>query len=228
MTIVMDAPRVTAQDIARELREEVLSGVLLPGQHLPEVAISKRFSVSRGPVRDALRMLADSGLASIVPNAGVSVRQIGYADAHSLYELREALESQAARLAARKAQPGALAAAASVLGQQAGKITAHPAGAYLTSGHDADFHVIVAHMTDNPLLLRLLTDELYPQLMLLRRQHQHVKGRGKIALIEHRRILDAIGDGDEQIADLQMRRHIRNSWRSLAPQIAADLKGADT
>jgi DNA-binding GntR family transcriptional regulator len=213
--------RLTAPDIAKDLRAQILSGELAPGQHLPEVAISRRFAVSRGPVRDALRILVDMGLASMVPNAGVSVRQIDFAGAQSLYELREALEAEAARLASQRVDPAAIKAAEALLARHAAEITAHPSGAYLTGGHDADFHVFIVKMAKNPLLLRLLTEELYPQLVLLRRQHQHVIGRGQTALIEHRRILDAIVDGDPHIADLQMRRHIKNSWISLAPQISA-------
>lgn len=222
MTIRPESARHTANTIARDLRDDILAGRLEPGQPLREIALSERFEVSRGPVRDALRTLAESGLASVTPNAGARVRQLSGADAMALYELREALEVQAAGLAARRAGPEALQTLTALLNQHEGSVNAHPAGAYLTSGRDTDFHVIIAQMAGNPLLLRELSEALYPQIMLLRWQHRNVQGRGQIALTEHRRIVDAIADGDEDVARLQMRRHIRNSWASLRSQIGDD------
>lgn len=214
------AAKISAQEIFEDLRESILQGGLLPGQHLPEVTIAQRYEVSRGPVRDALRMLVESGLAHLVPNAGVSVRAFTLAEAKALYELREGLEAQAARLAAQRMDDAARTQLEEMLLQHESGISAHPDGAYLTKGQDTDFHVRIVALADNPLLMRLLTHELYPQLILLRRQHKKVQGRGHSAWVEHRRIFEALADGDPLVADLQMRRHIRNSWASLVTQIS--------
>ncbi|EKF42568.1 GntR family transcriptional regulator [Nitratireductor indicus] len=216
---MQEIARLSAASITASLKDEILAGQLLPGQRLGEVALAERFSVSRGPVREALRSLVDAQLATLVPNVGVRVREIGFADAQALYELREGLESEAARLAARRATVGQTEQLRLLLDGHAVSVTAHPAGAYLQSGSDTDFHVVVAALSGNPMILRLLSEELYPQLVLMRRQHQNVQGRGQTALMEHRRIVDAIADRDEEVAALLMRRHIRNSWLSLAPQI---------
>lgn len=214
------AAKISAQEIFEELRESILQGGLLPGQHLPEVTLAQRYDVSRGPVRDALRMLVDSGLANLVPNAGVSVRAFTLKETQALYELREGLEAQAARLAAQRIDDASCAELEAMLIQHETGISSHPDGAYLTKGQDTDFHVRIVLLAGNPLLMRLLTHELYPQLILLRRQHQNVQGRGHSAWVEHRRIFEALADRDPLVADLQMRRHIRNSWASLATQIS--------
>ncbi|WP_126156248.1 GntR family transcriptional regulator [Paracoccus haematequi] len=217
------AAKVSAQEIFEELRESILQGELVPGQHLPETTLAQRYDVSRGPVRDALRLLVDSGLAHLVPNAGVSVRAFTIAEAQALYELREGLEAQAARLAALHMDDEAGAQLEDMLIQHEAGISAHPDGAYLTKGQDTDFHVRIVTLAGNPLLHRLLTQELYPQLILLRQQHQNVQGRGHSAWVEHRRIFEALADRDPLVADLQMRRHIRNSWSSLSAQISETL-----
>ena len=75
-------------------------------------------------------------------------------------------------------------------------------------------------MAGNPLILRYLARELYPQLSLLRVKHRNVVGRGAEALNEHKRIATAIADGDAEVAGLLMRRHIRNSWTALEAQLS--------
>lgn len=204
-----------------ELREDILTGRIRPGERLGEVALAERFAVSRGPVRDALRKLAAAGLVSFLPNIGARVRVFSREDARALYELRAALESDAARWAARRAGQERASGLVQLLGQHAESIAAHPAGAYLQNGKDADFHIVIAEMAQNPLLRNLLADELYPQLALLRRQHRNVDGRGRVALREHENIADAIINGDDELAALLMRRHIEASWNALSGQLEA-------
>ena len=63
-----------ADDIARELEDEIVGGVIAPGAVLRQESLSERFDVSRTPVREALRRLAALGLVSFEPNRGVRVR----------------------------------------------------------------------------------------------------------------------------------------------------------
>ncbi|TMV67078.1 GntR family transcriptional regulator [Thioclava sp. BHET1] len=211
----------SAPAILTTLRDEILEGSLPPGSRLGEVALAARFAVSRGPVREALRGLVDLGLARLIPNAGVRVREIDRAEAAALYELRAALEAEAARLAAERAEQAEFAALERLLSDHAARIAAHPEGAYLQDRGDRDFHIALARMARNAPLARLLGAELYPQLILLRRQHRHIRGRGAAALAEHHRIAAALADRDGTLAALLMRRHIEKSWQALADQIAA-------
>lgn len=210
-----------ARSIVEVLRGEILSGHLRSGERLGEVALAERFSVSRGPVREALRSLADAGLVSFTPNIGARVRQMTVADARALYEVRGALESEAARLAAQRAGRSGARALLDLLEGQEPSVRAHPSRAYLQGGGDADFHAVISRLSENQLIMRLLFDELYPQLMLLRQQHQNVSGRGLAALREHGRIAEAIEQEEPDLAAMLMRRHIRESWLSLERQMTA-------
>lgn len=212
---------VAAERVALALQEEILAGRLAPGSRLGEVALAERFEVSRGPVRSALNQLADAGIVTIVPNSGARVREMGREDARALYEVRAALEAEAARLAAGQADARSGETLTQLLGQHAQEISSHPQGAYLQGPGDRDFHIVIARLSGNPLILRYLTRELYPQLSLLRVKHRNVTGRGQAALLEHRRIAEAIACGDGEVAALLMRRHIRASWEALGAQLAA-------
>ncbi|AJE48426.1 GntR family transcriptional regulator [Celeribacter indicus] len=215
-----DSRGLVSERLASELRRDILDGRLAPGTRLGEVALAERFDVSRGPVRAALNLLNEIGIVTIVPNSGARVRVIGREDAQALYEVRAALEGEVAMLAAQKAGAETARRLRDLLGQHAGEIRARPDGAYLQTGGDRDFHLVIAEMAANPILERYLSRDLYPQLALLRVKHRNVRGRGAEALREHERIAAAIADGDPEVAGLLMRRHIRNSWTALEAQLS--------
>lgn len=215
---------MTAERVALALQGEILDGQLEPGSRLGEVVLAERFNVSRGPVRSALNQLADAGIVTIVPNSGARVRELGRDDARALYQVRAALEAEAARLAAEQADATSGEKLEQLLGRHAEEVSAHPQGAYLQGPGDRDFHMVIARMSGNPLILRYVTRELYPQLSLLRVKHRNVTGRGKAALLEHRRIAEAISCGDGEVAALLMRRHIHASWNALEAQLSGASK----
>ncbi|HEY4192096.1 MAG TPA: GntR family transcriptional regulator, partial [Mesorhizobium sp.] len=74
--------------LQRELETLILSGEFSPGERLNENALAARFSVSRGPVREVCRALAEKGLLELIPNRGVFMRRIDEAEAAELYDLR--------------------------------------------------------------------------------------------------------------------------------------------
>lgn len=206
----------TAQAIYAQLRADILGGVIAPGERLGEVGLAERFDVSRGPIRAALGKLAEQGIVIIVPNSGARVRIMNRADAAALYQIRTALEAESASLAAKATDRACLNG---LLTEHADKIALHPAGAYLQPDVDRDFHLVVAQLSGNPIILRLLSHEFYPQMTLLRLHHTHISGRGAVALREHVRIAEAIVEGDAEVAALLMRRHIANSWAALEAQL---------
>ena len=81
---------------ARRLRAEILSGDLEPGQRLVEEQIRRRFAISRAPLREALRTLANQGLVEQLPRRGARVTQLTPTDIAELFDLRGLLEHHAA------------------------------------------------------------------------------------------------------------------------------------
>lgn len=101
----MNRPTFTTQKIpdriAEVLRERVIDGSYAPGLRLTEAVIAAEFGVSHGPVRDALRLLEQSGLVTIQPYRGAQVTELSAEDVKQMYEVREALVGLRARQAAR-------------------------------------------------------------------------------------------------------------------------------
>jgi DNA-binding GntR family transcriptional regulator len=85
-----------------QLREEIVQWKLVPGEVLGEAELSKRLGVSRTPIREALRRLEGDKLIQIRPGRGATVTDISVSSVAQLFQMREAIETYAARLAARK------------------------------------------------------------------------------------------------------------------------------
>lgn len=95
-------PLGMGEQIAHRLRVEIITGGIAQGEHLAEDALASRFDVSRGPIRDALRQLESEGLLES-RRKRLYTRGLGLEGVEELYELREALESLAIRLAVARA-----------------------------------------------------------------------------------------------------------------------------
>jgi DNA-binding GntR family transcriptional regulator len=95
--------------IAEKIRESIRSGALQPGSHLGAAALAEQFGVSRGPVREALRLLESAGLVRIVPQKGAFVIALGDADLRELFFVREVLYAALAERCAQRMSPADLA-----------------------------------------------------------------------------------------------------------------------
>jgi DNA-binding GntR family transcriptional regulator len=89
----------TVDALAAALRARIFEGDLAAGERLPERELTERYGVARHSVRAALRSLAAEGLVTIEPHRGASVASLDEAAVRSLFELRTALEIEAAHLA---------------------------------------------------------------------------------------------------------------------------------
>lgn len=89
-----------AHGINEQLQQLIYSGDIAPGERLNEAALAQRMGTSRGPIREAIRMLTGIGLVVAVPNRGVFVRQISVREMLEIYELRALLFGFAAEHAA--------------------------------------------------------------------------------------------------------------------------------
>ncbi|WP_027178490.1 GntR family transcriptional regulator [Maridesulfovibrio bastinii] len=81
--------------IASTLRKAIFEGYFLPGEQLKGVALSRSLGVSRGSVREALRILATEGLVEHLPNKGASVRKLSLEEIDDIFLTRHILEIQA-------------------------------------------------------------------------------------------------------------------------------------
>jgi DNA-binding GntR family transcriptional regulator len=87
----------TVEAAAASVRNAIATGALKPGQRIKEIPVAESLGLSRGPVREALRLLVEEGLATIVPNVGASVAEVRYQDLMELYAQRLTLGALALR-----------------------------------------------------------------------------------------------------------------------------------
>jgi DNA-binding GntR family transcriptional regulator len=99
----------TGEQIAKQLGQDILQGRYAPGQRVGEQAVAEMFALSRGPVRDALRILERQGLVEIRPRRGAYVVELALNDVADIFNVRCALLGLAVRYLARNPDKSALA-----------------------------------------------------------------------------------------------------------------------
>jgi DNA-binding GntR family transcriptional regulator len=201
------APRSpTASSVIRaELRAQIASLVLLPGQPINEREIAERHGVSRTPVHEAVLKLADEGLVAIFPQAGTFVARIPL---HALPEgiiIRRALEETSARLAADHAEADHVQILTDVMAAMRRAAAAGDRAAF--HGADEDFHEAVAHAAGYPGIWRV-TQQVKVQVDRFRRLTLPQQGRMTRVLEEHDAVLDAIKAGEGAAAGAAMGAHL--------------------
>jgi DNA-binding GntR family transcriptional regulator len=206
---------VRASDRAYEaLREDIVEWRLLPGQVLGEVEQSERFGISRTPIREALSRLTADGLAEAHRGRGVVVSQVSLEDVRALFELREALDCRAARLAARRRDPVAFQ-------ELAAELEAVVAQLHGPGTDRAEYYDLVERMdraideaTANP-YLTASQRSLRLHLARVRKLSRTNPDRLARAAAEHAQIARAIADGSEELAEAATRVHLANSLQAV-------------
>ncbi|EJL6468214.1 GntR family transcriptional regulator [Vibrio cholerae] len=211
-----------SENLTEYLIEAIVEGQLAPGSKISEPELAKRFQVSRGPLREALMRVEGLGLIERIPHIGARVIQLSPTKLVELYAVREALEGMAARLAARNITEIELAGLESLLSTHSTHIDQVEGASYFHQQGDFDFHYRIIQASRNQQLIGLLCDELYHLLRMYRYQSPRSHSRPVEALEEHKFILRAIRQRDEELAEMLMRRHISRSRQLIEQQIMLD------
>lgn len=201
-----DSPRrVGISALARTLEDSILRGEMRPGERLNELALSRRFGMSRAALREAMRLLEQIGLVAVVPNRGVVVREVSVKDALDLYDLRAALFRMAARLAARRCPAGALAQ----LREQNAAMREDAAAARFAEyyARNLDFHTALLAAAGNAPLAQAYANAT-KSLHLFRRRALLNPVQLDLSLAEHEAILAAIAAHDAHAAGEAAEAHI--------------------
>jgi DNA-binding GntR family transcriptional regulator len=200
--------RRLVDEAARALREAILSGRFAAGARLRQTELADRLGISRTPIREALGRLQQEGLVQLLPGSGVRVTVLDLDEAAELYDLREALDGLAARLAAGRATQASLTRVGRPLERMRQCLEQQDANRWF-SAHVA-FHEEIFRASDNARLqsllavVRLSIQRFHP--LLLKTPH-----RLEDAYREHRAIWEAIAAGDAARAERLARLHITNA-----------------
>lgn len=190
------------------LLSAILSGQLVGGNELSEVTLADQFGVSRTPVREALNRLAGDGLIENGHNRRATVRTVTREMVVEIYQVRECLESGAARLAA------GLMPAAEIARLDAIAVEVCPDGIHIDQSRalafDAELHDSIARFCGN----RRLAEEVrrYTNFVPI---FQRLAGRRDDRLLlayeQHLSIIDALRSGDGERTAAVMTHHIQSA-----------------
>ncbi len=219
MVTAQKSHRTIAGRLIDELTTAIVGGDMGPGMKISEPELAKRYQVSRGPLREAIRRLEGRGLIRYIPHSGARVVSLELIEIMDLYVTREALEGMAARLAARNMRSKEIDTVKFLLDEHEKDIGLKKGREYFQEQGDLDFHFRIVQGSDNKKLLSLLCGELYYLVRMYRYRSSQTQSRPQKALSEHRQIMDAIALRDEELAEILMRRHIDRARQNLAEQI---------
>jgi DNA-binding GntR family transcriptional regulator len=184
----------------RRLRAEILGGVLPPGERLIEEQLTQRFGISRAPLREALRQLAQQGLIEHLPRRGVRVAELSAADADELFALRDVLERYAIQAALSQPTPPSLTRLTEAW--EALDAAALDGDVFAVSDSHLRFHVeLVALAGQRHLLQAYEPVVLKLQLLMATNMRLDAERRDTSqSLVRHRELLYAIATGDPATA----------------------------
>ncbi len=194
--------------VQQEIERAILGGDYAPGAKLNEAVLAEKLGVSRGPVREAFRMLDEAGLVRTEKNRGVFVRDIPIDEALEIFDLRAAMDEWVGRRLATSITEPQLKEIKAMVADMEKAVRAQDAHQYHVL--NLKFHDRMVEMSGN----RKLTDtyrKLIKELSLFRRQNLADSILMRTFLSEHKQIVKAIASGDASAAAQAMYDHVMQS-----------------
>lgn len=198
-------PRTSAEDIRQQLAARIICGALAPGTPLDETGLAAEFSVSRTPIREALRLLAASGLIDQKPHAKALVAKPDEATLAGMFEVMGYLEALCAGLCAIAMTAAEREALDALHSGMAAIVREGDHLAYVDANEA--FHTAIYDGAHNAYLGEV-THSTRQRLQPFRRAQFQALGRLSRSHAEHGVVLDAILQGDRAGAEAAMRQHI--------------------
>ena len=203
-------------DVANRLRQAIFDGAMEPGQFIDELALCEQWSISRTPLREALKVLTAEGLVRHEPRRGCFVNEVTEQDLDDIFPVIAMLEGRCAFDATQRATPADVQA----LEVWHQRLKQHAEAGRINDYYEANFaiHEAIIQLANNKWLAQTIAD-LRKILKLARLQQLHAPGRLKQSLKEHLAVFAALKAGDAAGADAAMRDHLlkqREALRELA------------
>jgi DNA-binding GntR family transcriptional regulator len=194
-------------ELTSSLRDAIITGEIAQGSRLSETLLAKRYDVSRGPLREAIRRLEGMNLVTHRPQQGVRVVNLDANLILQIYDAREALESKAVSLAATQMNSAEIDQLHRLIDAQTKQMREND-GAHVPAESDYAFHELVIKGSRNKVIEHALLEEIYHLIKMFRYQTLFARHSSTNSLIEHRQIVYAIEQRDAVLAEVTMRRHI--------------------
>ena len=216
----IDAIRNTGEVIAQTLKEMIYEAELEPGQQLVQENIAKMFGVSRVPVRDALQILINMGIAVNIPRRGVIVRPLSRKLLDELFEVRKVLEGAAIQKAVRRATPELLESLRELIRKQSEALKT--VDVKQNEKLDDEFHRSLYKAIDNNTLNELIFNN-WERIKQARSSStvdpKHGRQWISASIERHNKVLEALEKKDKSIADQIIVENIESSRREITSSL---------
>lgn len=210
--IKLDSYQPLREVVCETLREAIRGGVLKPGERLMEIQLAEELGVSRTPVREAIRKLELEGYVIMMPRRGTYVANLSIRDVNEVFEIRTTLDSLASGLAAERITDEELERLERLLVLIGEYIEQNDMDKIVET--DMEFHDILYQASRNARLVGIIYN-LREQLTRFRSTSMSYPGRLKETLEEHIRIVEAIAQGNVELAQKAAEEHMEKSEQTL-------------
>ena len=202
---IVNSKKSASQRVYRKLFNAIVSGVIRPGDRLLEEEISNNLDVSRTPVRQALRVLERERLVKIIPYRGAVASTLSYEEAEELFEVSLSFEEFICGKAAQNASEADIDRLKDMLSQYE--------RSYVDRDYenmqrlDYTFHIAIAEIAGNKFAQEIYTG-IRAKMNIISIMTLSLINRPQSTLDEHRGILDALAENNEELAKEKVRNHI--------------------
>jgi DNA-binding GntR family transcriptional regulator len=207
VTEALETPSLVDLAVAR-LRSDILSGGTEPGERLIEEQLTRRFGISRAPLREALRLLAQQGLVDHFPRRGARVATLSDSDVQELYGVRDVLERYAMEhTALPAAEPGRLTGLAAEL--EAMRAADRLGDRFAMAEAHRRFHIALVALAGNRQLSWvhesvLVKTQLY---MAINLRREAATGHTTDGVHRHERLCDAVASSERETVLVELAAH---------------------
>ena len=207
LTLNLNAYLPLRDVVFNTLREAILKGDLKPGERLMELQLASKLGVSRTPIREAIRMLEQEGLAVTTPRKGAEVAKMTLKDMEDVLEIRDALDELAVRIACQKITDEQLKQLEDV--KELFEKSTQTGNVKKIAEADVTFHDVIYEATGNPKLVTLLNN-LREQVYRYRVEYIKDPKNYPTLIAEHEAILESLKNRDVKNAVEAMHVHVAN------------------
>ena len=207
LTLNMDAYLPLRDVVFNTLREAILKGELKPGERLMELQLAAKLGVSRTPIREAIRMLEQEGLAVTIPRKGAEVAKMTEKDMEDVLQIREALDELAAKIACEQISEEQLEELVATMHEF--EESTKTDNVKKIAEADVKFHDIIYQSIGNPKLVNMLNN-LREQMYRYRVEYLKDENNYPTLMKEHKDIVEGLVRKNKMQVTATMHQHVKN------------------
>jgi DNA-binding GntR family transcriptional regulator len=199
-----------SESLVGYIKQQILNGMLNPGDRIVETKIAEELGISQTPVREALRQLSGEGIVTLVPNKGPIVRALQMDDVFEIYSIRAGLEGLSMRFATQRATDAEVERLVAFHGAMEAKAADEAVPVSSLLADSVSVHQYIVDLSRHSRLVSMYRSISF-QIALVNRILGRESTKQK-EVDQHREVVEALASRDPDFAEKVMRKHIHRSY----------------